>query len=119
DVTWARQDGATTDRNATGGMVSSFSSYGLTAGLALKPDITAPGGSIWSTLPLEQGGHGSMSGTSMAAPHVAGAAALLLESDPTLDPQGVKTAMMNTADPVTWSLIPDQGYLEPVHRQGA
>ena len=119
EVTWAWQEGATTVQNATGGLVSSFSSYGLTAELALKPDIAAPGGSIWSTLPLEQGGHGSMSGTSMAAPHVAGAAALLLESDPTLDPQGVKTAMMNTADPLTWSLMPDQGYLEPVHRQGA
>lgn len=119
EVTWAWQEGATTVENATGGLVSSFSSYGLTAELALKPDIAAPGGSIWSTLPIEQGGHGSKSGTSMAAPHVAGAAALLLESEPGLDPHGVKTAMMNTADPLTWSLMPDQGYLEPVHRQGA
>src|SRR5690606_4706247 len=75
--------------------------------------------SIWSTLPLESGGHGSMSGTSMAAPHVAGAAALLLEAKPDLAPADVKTAMMNTADQLTWSLLPEQGYLEPVHRQGA
>jgi minor extracellular serine protease Vpr len=119
DVTWAWQTGTVTLENPTGGLVSDFSSYGLTAELQLKPDVAAPGGSIWSTIPLEQGGHGSMSGTSMAAPHVAGAAALLLEADPELAPGDVKTAMMNTADPLTWSLMPDVGYLEPVHRQGA
>lgn len=118
-VTWAWQEGAAVFENPTGGLVSDFSSYGLTAELQLKPDVAAPGGSIWSTIPLEQGGHGSMSGTSMAAPHVAGAAALLLESSPELAPADVKTAMMNTADPLTWSLMPDAGYLEPVHRQGA
>ena len=118
-VTWAWQSGSTTVENGTGGLVSDFSSYGLTADLDLKPDVAAPGGSIWSTLPLESGGHGSMSGTSMAAPHVAGAAALLLEAKPDLAPADVKTAMMNTADQLTWSLLPEQGYLEPVHRQGA
>ncbi|MGO1683233.1 MAG: S8 family serine peptidase, partial [Corynebacterium variabile] len=119
DVTWAWQEGGAVFENPTGGLVSDFSSYGLTAELQLKPDLAAPGGSIWSTIPLEQGGHGSKSGTSMAAPHVAGAAALLLESAPDLAPGDVKTTMMNTADPVTWSLMPDLGYLEPVHRQGA
>ena len=119
EVTWAWQEGSTAVENGTAGQVSDFSSYGLTADLALKPDIAAPGGSIWSTLPLESGGHGSMSGTSMAAPHVAGAAALLLEAKPDLAPQDVKTTMMNTADQLDWPLVPDQGYLEPVHRQGA
>lgn len=119
EVTWAWQEGTIVLENDTAGLVSEFSSYGLTAELELKPDLAAPGGSIWSTIPLEQGGHGAKSGTSMAAPHVAGAAALLLESAPELEPGDVKTAMMNTADPLTWSLIPDAGYLEPVHRQGA
>jgi subtilisin family serine protease len=41
----------------------------------LLPDIGAPGGSIYSTYPLELGGHATLSGTSMASPHVAGAAA--------------------------------------------
>ncbi|MGP9538712.1 S8 family serine peptidase [Brachybacterium sp. AOP43-C2-M15] len=119
EATWAWQEGTVLLDNPTAGLVSDFSSYGLTAELELKPDIAAPGGSIWSTIPLEQGGHGSMSGTSMAAPHVAGAAALLLQASPDLTPQRVKTAMMNSADPLTWSLLPDEGYLEPVHRQGA
>ncbi|HEX7351766.1 S8 family serine peptidase [Brachybacterium sp.] len=119
DATWAWQEGTVVAENATGGLVSEFSSYGLTAELSLKPDIAAPGGAIWSTIPLEQGGHGAKSGTSMAAPHVAGAAALLLEATPELAPGDVKTAMMNSADQLTWSLMPEAGYLEPVHRQGA
>ena len=40
-------------------------------------DIAAPGGCIYSTFPLEQGGYGTISGTSMASPHAAGALALL------------------------------------------
>ena len=119
EATWTWEDGSIVDENPTGGLVSEFSSYGLTAELQLKPDVSAPGGSIWSTLPLEQGAAGSMSGTSMAAPHVAGAAALLLEDDPELAPQDVKTAMMNTADQLVWSLNPGVGLPEPVHRQGA
>ncbi len=53
-----------------------FSSWGvLTSDLKLKPEITAPGGDIYSTLP--NGLYGNMSGTSMASPHMAGAAAVM------------------------------------------
>ncbi|SDL49228.1 S8 family serine peptidase [Tessaracoccus oleiagri] len=104
--------------NPTGGYQSDFSSYGLAADLTLKPDVSAPGGSIYSTYPLEEGGYASLGGTSMAAPHVAGAAALLLEAKPDLDPFEVRTALTNTADPFEWGLAAGAGYIEPVHRQG-
>lgn len=55
--------------------LSSFSSWGVTPEGDLKPDITAPGGNIFST--LNDGTYGNMSGTSMAAPHVAGGIAIV------------------------------------------
>lgn len=57
------------------GRMSDFSSWGVTPDLKLKPEITAPGGDIYSTLP--NGLYGNMSGTSMASPHMAGAAAVM------------------------------------------
>ncbi|GAA4891572.1 hypothetical protein GCM10025789_05610 [Tessaracoccus lubricantis] len=104
--------------NPTGGYQSDFSSYGLAADLTLKPDVSAPGGSIYSTYPLEKGGHATLGGTSMAAPHVAGAAALLLEARPGLDPYEVRTLLTTTADPFVWGRAPQYGLAEPVHRQG-
>lgn len=58
----------------TSGLISSFSSYGPTPDLKIKPEITAPGGGIFSTIP---DGYGNNSGTSMAAPHVTGGSAIV------------------------------------------
>ncbi len=117
DLTWTDQ--TTTAPNPTGGLISSFSSYGMTADLQIKPDLGAPGGSIWSTVPLELGGHASNSGTSMSSPHVAGAVALYLQAHPDATPATVRDVLQNNADPSQWSLNPTVGLLEPVHRQGA
>lgn len=105
--------------NPTGGLISSFSSYGLNAELTLKPDIGAPGGLIYSTYPLESGGYATISGTSMASPHVAGAVALLLEAAPGTDSHAVRGILQNSADPKNWFGNPGLGFLDNVHRQGA
>jgi minor extracellular serine protease Vpr len=90
-------------RIATGrsGILTSFSSAGPTAfGHDLKPDVAAPGGQILSaTLPSAGGPFAVFDGTSMAAPHVAGAAALLLERHPGWTSRQVKSALASTAGP--------------------
>jgi minor extracellular serine protease Vpr len=105
--------------NPTGGLISSFSSYGLAPDLSLKPDIGAPGGLIRSTYPLARGGYATVSGTSMSAPHVAGSVALLLEAKPGTAAGDVRGILMNSADPKPWWGNPGLGFLDNVHRQGA
>jgi len=78
-----------------------FSSYGTDPNLNFKPEITAPGGGIWSTVPLANGGYANYSGTSMAAPHVGGAAALVKQAHPGWTPDQIKVAMQNTSEILT------------------
>ena len=75
------------------------------------PDVTAPGQSISSTCstagtairacPPPNYTNTTASGTSMASPHVAGAAAILLQANPNLTPDQVRKALQGTATPVT------------------
>ncbi len=116
-MTWTSQ--TVTIVNPTGNLISSFSSYGLSPDLALKPDIGAPGGSINSTYPLELGGNANISGTSMSSPHVAGAVALLLQAKPQTLATRVRDLLQNSADPKAWWGNPALGFLDNVHRQGA
>jgi minor extracellular serine protease Vpr len=84
------------------GVITSFSSAGPTAfGSALKPDIAAPGLDVLSSTPPATTGEtfAVFAGTSMATPHVAGAAALLVQRHPTWTPGEVKSALMGTAGP--------------------
>ena len=116
-LTWT--DEVTSAPSPTAGLISAFSSYGMTAELELKPDLGAPGGNIYSAYPLEKGGYASLGGTSMSSPHVAGTAALLLQARPELSTEQVRTVLQNSADPAVWSLNPATGLLDSVHRQGA
>ncbi|NLP52724.1 S8 family serine peptidase [Bacillus sp. RO1] len=95
----------TTAPNPTAGKMSDFTSWGLTPNLDFKPEITAPGGNIYSTIQDNQ--YGVKSGTSMAAPHVAGGSAIVLQrvdEEFALDGKDrvelAKNIMMNTASPV-------------------
>ncbi|MCC6556878.1 MAG: S8 family serine peptidase [Polyangiaceae bacterium] len=114
---WTNQ--TTSTLNAVGGLLASYSSYGMTAALTLKPDIAAPGGNIWSTYPLELGGYESAGGTSMASPHVAGAVALLLEARPGLPATGVRDVLQNSAVPAVYGGDVAGGVPDHAFRQGA
>ncbi|XJZ27147.1 S8 family serine peptidase [Bacillota bacterium Lsc_1132] len=78
--------------------LADFSSRGpVTVTWEVKPDLLGPGVAIQSTVP---GGYLALQGTSMAAPHVAGACALIKEAHPEWTPAEVKAALMNTAKPL-------------------
>lgn len=91
--------------------ISGFSSRGPRGyDSAMKPEITAPGSGIFAANMASGSGGVSLSGTSMAAPHVAGVAALMLEGNPTMTPEQVKAAMMNTTVPLAdGTVIPRSG----------
>ena len=92
--------------NPSAGKISYFSSWGPTPDLRIKPEITAPGGGIYST--AEDDKYQNMSGTSMASPQVAGASAVIkqyireknINVENTAD--FIKLLLMNTAKPVLY-----------------
>ena len=93
--------------------LADFSSRGPVTGTwEIKPDIVAPGVAIHSTIP---GGYLSLQGTSMAAPHVAGACALIKQAHPDWSPAEIKAALMNTAKPIG----PNPNALYRTYEQGA
>lgn len=75
---------------------SSFSNYGTTS-----VDLAAPGSGVLSTYANSNTSYATLSGTSMATPHVTGAAALLSAFNPSLSPASLKATLMNTVDPLT------------------
>jgi subtilisin family serine protease len=87
--------------NGPADVIASFSSTGPTPiSLEQKPDVTAPGVDILSSLPRNTWSAHDWSGTSMAAPHVAGAAAVLKQRHPTWTVAQIKSALASTGDPV-------------------
>jgi len=76
--------------------VAYFSSRGPVSPFYIKPDLVAPGAFINTT--DINGDYKISSGTSFAAPHVAGTAALILQKNPELTPQEVKSILMTTTD---------------------
>ena len=89
------------ESEAGGAVVAPFSSGGPTPySLRMKPDVTAPGVGVLSSVPRREGLWAEFSGTSMAAPHVAGAAALLHQRHPSWTVAQIKSALVQTGQPV-------------------
>ncbi len=108
--------------SADGGRMSYFSSLGISPDLSLKPEITAPGGNVWSTMPGDS--YASMSGTSMACPHMAGAASVVRQYVETLDDETrngvqvrdlVNNLLLSTAEQV----LDEHGVAYSPRKQGA
>lgn len=79
--------------------IPDFSSRGPAPYGRFKPEVLAPGYAIYSTIP--GGGYGTKGGTSMSTPHVAGAAAVLLEYNRSLTPAQIKSLLIGSAEPIT------------------
>lgn len=97
-------------------LLANFSSWGPTPNYTLKPDVAAPGVNIYSS--VVGGGYELYQGTSMASPHVAGSAAVLLayskKNDLGWGPAEVKAALMGTANDVAGSVLPDTDVSDPL-----
>lgn len=101
-------------------ILAGFSSQGPTfVDYSIKPDLTSVGVNVLSSIPLNDGDDWAFfSGTSMASPHIAGSAAVLLDLHPGWSPAKVKSALVNTADRVVTDAFEDAHFVGP-RAQGA
>ncbi|KAL2020021.1 hypothetical protein VTK56DRAFT_8924 [Thermocarpiscus australiensis] len=108
------------DNTATGGFLSTYTSWGPTFEVEVKPQFSTPGGSILSTYPRALGSYGVLSGTSMACPLAAAIYALLMNVRGTKDPKTLENVLSATAHPNLFNNgATSLPLLAPVPQQGA
>lgn len=111
---------STSPNVATGGFLSTYTSWGPTYEADVKPQLAAPGGLILSTYPRALGSYAVLSGTSMACPLAAAITALVAEVRGTFDPLELENVLSATSNP---NLFNDGTntfpYLAPVAQQGS
>ncbi|KAL5389691.1 hypothetical protein DPSP01_002186 [Paraphaeosphaeria sporulosa] len=110
------------ENNETGGfLANSLTSWGPSWELGVKPNLVTPGENILSTYLTSGGSYRVMTGTSMSAPLLASAFALLKEARGSLDPLRLRHIMTTTSKPIAWhdgtKVHPD--ILAPVPQQGS
>lgn len=100
--------------------MSTFTSWGPTNELGIKPNIAAPGGIIYSTFPLPLGGYAIDQGTSMATPYITGVAALYLGIKGKTSPLKMNDMMITTANPIDFNdgFRTSVGFKAPIAQQG-
>ncbi|SPO23644.1 related to subtilisin-like serine protease [Ustilago trichophora] len=109
---------ATIADKATGGLMSSFSTYGPTYENRLdSPTTSAPGGNILSTYPIAKGAYAILSGTSMATPFMSGSIAVFQSARGKMSPETLNSIFANTANPLK-NATGDNSLLETVAKQG-
>ncbi|KAJ7772724.1 subtilisin-like protease [Mycena maculata] len=119
-VTFPQSGGSVNFPAPTGGLVSTFTSYGPSNDFYFKPAITAPGGSILSTFPVPLGSWALDSGTSMATPFIAASSALLfaVKGKSAAVGKTARTLFESTAQRIPTNLT-DGGPFQTVTQQGA
>ncbi|OQO12230.1 hypothetical protein B0A48_02871 [Cryoendolithus antarcticus] len=116
----AQQYPASAPNTATGGFLSTYTSWGPNYELEVKQQFSAPGGLILSTYPLDLGAYAVLSGTSMACPLAAAVYALVSEVRGTLDPKVLENVISATANPQIFNAGAGKtaDFLAPVQQQG-
>jgi len=97
-------------------MITDYSGHGPTLDGRIKPEITAVGNGVWSADSTTDDDYIDKSGTSMAAPLVAGAIALLLEANPALYPDAIKALLTQTADRTDLDIDPGAAGYDQLER---